>query len=103
MSCGLTFTMLSKNKISLTSAEQKKITCEKSTEHSISREQLVGFWSKSVFNPLMLTAARKQPDNFDEISKVKAQLGKYLKGKCKKESWQHLSSKCFVKLFPIFK
>ena len=33
-------------------------------------------------NPLMLTAAQKQPDSFSEIFQVKAYLEKYLKGNC---------------------
>ena len=36
----------------------------------------------NVINPLMLTEAKKQPDDFDKILQAKAKLGKYLMEKC---------------------
>ena len=44
---------------------------------------------------LMLLAAKKQPDNCDEILQAKAKLEKYLKEKCSSEHYQQLSFKYF--------
>ena len=54
------------------------------------------------FNPLMLTAAKNQLGNFDEIFQAKADLAKFLE-KCSSEHYQQHSFKYFVKLFSIQK
>ena len=45
----------------------------------------------------------QMPDDFDEILQAKAQLTKYLKGKCYSGHNQKLFSKYFAKLFLILK
>ena len=47
--------------------------------------------------PINAHSGQNQPDNFDEIFQVLAQLAKYLKEKCLSEHYQQLSFKYFVK------
>ena len=56
-----------------------------------------------IFNPLMLTTAKKQTDTFGEIFLKNANMGKYLKEKCLSEDYQQLSIKYSVKSFLISK
>ena len=52
---------------------------------------------------LILTAAKKYHDNFDEILQVKAERRKYLKEKWYLGQYEQLSLKHFGKLFLISK
>ena len=47
--------------------------------------------------PVNAYSSQKQLDNFGEILKLKANLGKYLKEKRQSEHYQQLSFKYFVK------
>ena len=47
--------------------------------------------------PINAHSGQNQPDNFEEIFQILAQLAKYLKEKCWSEHYQQLSFKYFVK------